>query len=70
MSVLGWVKAGEKSCAVCRTQGSWIYLRLTGGLWASQLTSPDLRYVVGKTVPATLPSSPQSLGEDPLRKRL
>ena len=68
--MLGWVKAGEKSCAVSRTQGSWIYLRLTGGLWASQLTSPDLRYVVGKTVPATLPSSPQSLREDPLRKRL
>ena len=67
---VGAVKAGEKSCVVCRSQGSWIYLRLTGGPWAGQLTSPDLRHVVSKTVPATLPSSPQSLGEDPLRRKL
>lgn len=28
-------------------------LRLTGGPWAGQLTSPDLGDVVSKTVPAT-----------------
>ena len=72
----GWVCWGGRRqegratrCAGFR--GSWIYHQLTGGPQASRLTTPDLRHVASKTVPATLAQlTSRGLGEGPLRKRL